>query len=102
MVLCCCFFRDNIPFRLLKARNCPSNTEALFIEINLRQKKWQTCCGYNPKKCLINKCTHDIGKVLDSFIGNYDNLFIVGDLNAEITESSMHDFCNSYNLHSLS
>ena len=95
-------FRDNIPFRLLKARNCPSNTEALFIEINLRKKKWLMCCGYNPNKSLINKCTHDIGKVLDSFIGNYDNLFIVGDLNAEITESSMHDFCNSYNLHSLS
>ena len=33
------FFRDNIPFRLLKARNCPSNTEALFIKINLRKKK---------------------------------------------------------------
>ena len=59
------------------------------------------CCGYNPKKSLINKFTYDIGKVLDSFIGNYDNFLIVGDLNSEITESSMHEFCNSYNLHSL-
>ena len=25
------FIRDNIPFRLLKPRNLPSNTEALFI-----------------------------------------------------------------------
>ena len=58
------------------------------------------CCGYNHKS-LINKFTHDIGKVLDSFIGNYDNFLIVGDLNSEIGESSMHDFCNSYNLHSL-
>ena len=38
---------------------------------------------------------------LDSFIGNYDNFLLVGDLNSEIVESSMHDFCNSYNLHSL-
>ena len=50
---------------------------------------------------MTNKFTRDIGKVLDCFIGNYYNLLIVGDLNSEIVESSMHDFCNSYNLHSL-
>ena len=95
------FIRDNIPFRLLKSGNLPFNTEALFIEINLHKKKWLMCCGYNPNKSLINKFTHDIGKVLDSFIGNYDNFLIVGGLNSEITKSSRHGFCNSYNLHSL-
>ena len=38
---------------------------------------------------------------MDSFIGNYDNFLIVGDLNTEIAESAMHEFCNSYNLQSL-
>ena len=52
------------------------------------------CCGYNPNKSLKNKFTYDIGKVLDSF---KRNSFI----NSEITESSMHEFCNSYDLHSL-
>ena len=33
------FIRDNIPFRLLKLGNLPSNTEALSIEINLRIRK---------------------------------------------------------------
>ena len=32
------FIRDNISFRLLKPDNLPSNTEAVFIEINLRKK----------------------------------------------------------------
>ena len=59
------------------------------------------CCGYNPNKSLINKFTYDIGKVLDSFIGNYDSFLNDGDLNSEITESSMHEFYNSCNLHSL-
>ena len=95
------FIRDNIPFRLLKPGNLPSNTETLFNETNSREKKWLMCCGCSPNKSLINKFTHDIGKVLDSFIGNYDNFFIVGDLNSEIIESAMHDFCNSYNLHSF-
>ena len=69
------FVRD-ISFRLLKPENLPSNTETLFIEINLWKKKWLMCCGYNPKKSLTDKFTHDIGKVLDSFIGNYDNFVI--------------------------
>ena len=86
------FIRDNIPFRLLKPGNLPSNTEALFIEINLRKKKWLMCCGYNPNKSLINKFTYDISKVLNSFIGNFDNFLVVGDLNSEITESSIHEF----------
>ena len=47
------------------------------------------------------KFTYHISKVLDSDIDYYDNFLIVGDLNYEITESSMHKFCNNYNLHSL-
>ena len=93
--------RDNIPFTLLKPGNLPSISEALFIEINLRSKKWLMCCSYNPNKSLINKFAYDIGKVLDFFIGNYDNFLIVGNLNSEITESSMHEFCRGYDFHSL-
>ena len=92
------FIRDNIPFWLLKTGNLSSNTEALFSETNLCKTKWLMYCGYNSNKSLINKFTYDIGKVLGSFIGNYDNFLIVGDLNYEITERSMHQFYNSYNL----
>ena len=58
------------------------------------------CCGYNPNKSMVNKFTY-IGKVLISYIGHYDNFLIFGDLKSEITESSMNEFCNSYNLNSL-
>ena len=58
-------------------------------------------CGYILKKSLINKFTYDICKVLGSFMSNYDNSLIVGYLNSEVTESSMHEFCNGYNFHSL-
>ena len=87
------FIRDNIPFRLLKPGNLPSNTEAYLSEIKLRKKKWLMSCGYNPNKSLINKCSYDVGKVLDSYIGNYGNAYM--------KKSSVREFCNSYNLHSL-
>ena len=56
---------------------------------------------YSCNKSLVNKFTCNIGEVLNPYLGNYDNFFIAGDLNFEITESSMHESCNSYNLHSL-
>ena len=39
--------------------------------------------------------------MLNSFIGNYDHFLIVGNLNSENIESSLHEFYNGYNLHSL-
>ena len=92
------FFRNNIPFRLLKPGNLPSNTEALIIEINLHKKKWLMCCGYNPNKSLINKFIYDINKVLGSYISNHDHFLIIGDLNAEINENSLHELCNCFNI----
>ena len=38
---------------------------------------------------------------MDSYIRYYDNFLTVGDLNSEITESSMHEFYSSYDLHNL-
>ena len=56
------FIRHNIPFRLLKPGNLPFNTKALFVEINLRKKKWLMCCSCNPNKSLINKYINTINK----------------------------------------
>ena len=95
------FIRDNVPFRLLKPGKLPSNNAVLFIEINLRKKKWLMCCSYNPNNSLINTFTYDIGKALDCYTSNYDDFLIAGDFNPEITESSINELCNSYNLHSL-
>ena len=70
------FIRDNIPFRLSKPGNLPSNAKSLFTEINLGKKKMAIVLRLQSNKSLINKFTYDIGKVLDSFIDNYDNFLI--------------------------
>ena len=49
---------------------------------------------------MINKFTYDIGKVLNSSVGNYENFLIIGVMDSEVTQTSLHEFCNSYNLHS--
>ena len=73
--------------RWLKSKLVASTTEVLFIKINLRKKKRLMCCDYNPSKLAIKNFTYNIGKTLDSYIGNYDNFLVVGNFNSEISES---------------
>ena len=73
----------------------------MFIEINLRKRKWLMFCGYNPYEALIKDFLQDLGSDLDALIGQYDNLIIMGDFNAECNESSMENFCETYDLSNL-
>ena len=57
--------------------------EGLFVEINLRKKKWLLCCSYNPKKSLISNHLKEIGNNLDLLSSKYDNYLLMGDFNAE-------------------
>ena len=45
---------------------------------------------------------NELGKVLDIYLHKYDLILLIGDFNSETSEKSMHDFCNVYNLESLS
>ena len=44
---------------------------------------------------------NELGKALDICLHKY-HILLIGDFNSEISERSTHDFCNVYNLESLS
>ena len=93
------YVREDIPSHILKTRLI--SLEALFIEINLRKKKWLLCCSYNPHKSLISKHLNEIQVVLDIQSTKYKNLLFIGDFNCEYTDSKMIDFCQNYELANL-
>ena len=41
---------------------------------------------------------NELGKALDIYLLKYDHILFIGDFNSEISERSIHDFCNVYNL----
>ena len=41
---------------------------------------------------------NELGKALDIYLHKYDHILLIGDFNSEISERSIHDFCNVYNL----
>ena len=94
------YIREDIPSRLVSTDS--SQVEGFFVEINLQnKKKWLLCCSYNPKKDLIRKHLYALSKSIDVFTSKYDNLLFLGDFNAGVEDTSVKNFCRSYNLTSM-
>ena len=79
------FVREYILFKIIKT-DCDADFERIFIEINLRKKKWLLCCSYNPRKSNIANHLKNNFKTFDKLNSTYDNLFLSEDFNTEPEE----------------
>ena len=95
------YVRDDIPAKLINNISFDSSIEAMFVEINLRKKKWLLSVSYNPHKTSIDEHLRAIGRNLDLCSGKYENFILMGDFNAEPTENAMEEFMKVYNLKNL-
>ena len=78
------------------------NIEGFFVEINLRyKKKWLLSCSYNPTKMKISNHLAKLSKNTDLYLTKYDQLLFLGNFNAGVEDSSVNNFCSSYNLTSM-
>ena len=73
------------------------NIEAIFVEINLRKRKWLLIGGYNPDKAKICSFLNCIESKLTELCLKYENIILMGDLNCEMSEERMKFFCNKSN-----
>ena len=95
------YVREDIPCKILKEYTPEKPIENLFVEINLRSTKRLLSCSYNPKTNLIADHLRCNGKGIDFYSSRYNNFVVLGDLNTEVSNSIMEQFCASYNLKSL-
>jgi len=94
--------RDDIPCKQIKLKyTLPSDVECLFIEINLRNKKYLLVGGYNPHKDSGPYFLSHVGKALDTLLCDYDNILLLGDFNCNPHEQCMKNFCETYSLENL-
>ena len=87
--------------KILNEYTLEKSIKNIFVEINLRSRKWLLSCSYNPSTNLIADHLHCIGRGIDFYFSKYLNFIILGDLNAKISNSFLVQFCTSYNLNSL-
>ena len=93
------YLRNDIPTKSLALIS--ENIECIILEVTISQKKWLLFGTYNPSKALISKHLLILEKSLCHYLSLYDNVIILGDLNSEIGEEAMDDFCSLYHLKSL-
>ena len=93
------FIRDDIPCKRLYAPKM--DIEAIFFEIKLKKNKWLCCGGYNNHNKNIARYLRSLEESLESFIKNYDNLLILGDLNAVSDDRDMKYLCEVFKLKHL-
>ena len=77
------------------------NIEVIFVEINLRKRKWLLICSYNPEKKMIQTYLNCLGDKLNELSLKCEHIILMGDLNSEMCEEAMNTFCNTYNLKCL-
>ena len=94
------YIREDIPSKLLKI-NLVSEEECMFVELNLRQRKWLFICSYNPNKRNTKAHLSFLSKNIDSLSAKYSHFLLMGDLNCEMTDYQLEEFCANYCLKNL-
>ena len=92
------YVREDIPSKLTETN---SLVESIFIELNLRKKKWPVNCSYNTNNSNICDHLRSLGKGLNPLLTNYGKMFLMGDFNAEEASNSIKDCCNLCKLKDL-
>ena len=96
------YVRDHIASNLVKLDQKVENFEGFFIELELSKKtKWLLSYSCNPHKGNTKQHLSNISKGLDELNSKCDNILIIGDLNYEMSEPSLDEFCQNYNLESI-
>ena len=95
------YVREDIASKELKLHPQDINIEGIFIEINLRSRRWLLFAGYNNLKSNISNYLYKLGQCLGTYLSKYENILLIGDFNSETSETSMNEFCDIYSLKNL-
>ena len=95
------YIREDIPSKMLFSIPIPHHYELFFVEINFHKKKWLIGNIYIPCKNQVNEKLYFLSKCMDHYYTLYDNVILLGDFNSEVSEISMNNFCQLYNLRNL-
>ena len=71
------FVREDIPSKILSEYKPNSSVENIFIEINLRSKKWLLSCSYNPNLAFLNNHIQIISAGIHFYSSKYDKFIVL-------------------------
>ena len=77
------YIRKDMPSKLLADHKLPNDIEEIFVELNLRKKKWFLFGSYHLPSQSEEYFFHQVKKGLDMCSKFYERYMLIGDFNAE-------------------
>ena len=83
---------EDIPSKLLANHELLDKIEGIFLELDMRKKKWLVFGVYNPPSQSDKYFFHQVKEVLDMYSKFCKRCILIGDFNAEVSESCFSQF----------
>ena len=95
------YINQNIPSKPLRMHTVPEDIEIICTELYIRKQKWIILGIYHPPNQNEDYFLNELGKVIDLYSQNYENMIIMGDFNMEPQTKQMEDFIELYDFYNL-
>ena len=83
---------SNIPSKVLKIPDCPSDIQVIPVEINLKKKRWLVIAIHTPPSQWRNYFITQLTKILDRCRGSYKDTVILGGFKIQPTNQILENF----------
>ena len=93
------YVNESIPVKQLNSHKDDSKT--LFLEINLRLRKWLIVGAYKPPDQSKLLFLESLSKSLSIYLDTYENVILLGDFNMSPEDKNSQLFADSFNLKHL-
>ena len=94
------YVADNIPSKLKTDFNIPNNLQIIPLELNFRKQKWLYVSVYRPPKDSLGIFLEFLSSLIDYYSNNFENILVMGDMNAEVADPRMTHFVETHNMYS--
>ena len=90
------YVSEGISIKLVSKHTLPHDIEDMFVDINLRKTTWLILGTYHPLNQPDRYFFKVVGNTLDQHLKIFEKNLLLGDFNAEITETILSEFSVQY------
>ena len=96
----CIYVKENIASKQLNL-HLDKETEAIYLEINIRSRKWLIVGLYKPPSQNNSLFLENMSKNLSRYLDSYENITLLGDFNMTPEDKNLEHFTDTFSLEHL-
>ena len=96
----CIYVKETIAAKQLNL-HLDIDNEAIFLEINIRSRKWLIVGLYKPPIQNNSLFLESMSKNISQYLGSYENITLLGDFNMTPEDKNLQNFTDTFSLENL-